>query len=291
MPQTPRNFSSAGAGKIKQLYLEKEDTQIPVRYLPFFYAEVRIDFNDVRTGFRSTVSLTKALQIYTITSDMIWAEDMIQDVDPRKLKTSAPAEANSCTLPDYIDAGFISQMETHFIQYLLRSYKARIYRNFELDIYSGAGESISDFAARCLDLLDASERRDLDALHDVIKRKLEQIKQKYLNTSTSETLELAKMESRSRDIFSSYSERIAELFLQPGRGIITSANELYLPQRNLELEERLMSLELEAQQSIAKLWDSSREKAQSIDEYILHPNLKDIHFVRSCILWIPAKAA
>ncbi len=291
MRQTPKNFSQGGTDRVKQLYLEKEDPQSSAKYSPFFYVEVRIDFNDVRTGFRSTVSLNKALQIYSITSDMIWAEDMIEDVDPLKLRTGAPADASSCRLPDFVDAGFISQMETHFIQYLLRSYKARIYRNFELDVYSSAGESASEFAARCLDLLDGSERRELDALHDVVKRKLEQIKQKYLKDSVSENLELAKLETQGRDIFSSYSERIAELFLQPDRGMITNATDIHLPQLNLELEERLLSLEYEAQQAIAKLSEANKEKAQSIDEYILHPNLKDIHFVRSCILWIPAKAA
>jgi hypothetical protein len=291
MRRTPRNPGPPGTDKIKQLYLEKEDSRTSVEYSPFFYVEAKIDFNDVRTGFRSTVSLSKALQIYLITSDMIWADDMIQDVDPQKLTTIAPDAARHCRLPDFIDAGFISQMETQFIQYLLRTYKARIYRNFELDVYSIAGESQTEFAARCLDLLDGSERRELDALQDVFKRKLEQIKQKYLGSSASDNLELAKLDSQSRDIFSSYSERIAELFLQPERGLITSATGLFLPQKNLELEERLLSLVLEAQQVIAKLWDSNREKARAVDEYILHPNLKDIHFVRSCILWIPSKAA
>jgi hypothetical protein len=38
---------------------------------------------------------------------------------------------------------------------------------------------------------------------------------------------------------------------------------------------------------ISKLSDSFNEKASAVDEYILHPNLKDIHLVRSCILWMP----
>jgi hypothetical protein len=58
-----------------------------------------------------------------------------------------------------------------------------------------------------------------------------------------------------------------------------------------ELEEQLISVELDARRAIAKLEDSYAEKARSIDEYILHPNLKDIHFVRSCILWMPGQAA
>ena len=68
-------------------------------------------------------------------------------------------------------------------------------------------------------------------------------------------------------------------------------NEPLLPGKNPDLQERLASLESEAHQAVAEIWESYKEKARSVDEYILHPNLKDIHFVRCCILWIPARTA
>jgi hypothetical protein len=58
-----------------------------------------------------------------------------------------------------------------------------------------------------------------------------------------------------------------------------------------ELEERLRSLEVEARQAIKNLQESYQEQSQALDEYILHPNPKDIHFVRSCILWMPQRTA
>jgi hypothetical protein len=292
MRQNPNNIGLPATDKINHMYLENADSQTSnVEYCPFFYVEVRIDFNDVRTGFRSTESLNKALEIYAASADLIWSEDMIQDVDPQKITSSAPGDIRLRRLPEFVDAVGISQMETQFIQYLLRSHKTKIFRNFELEVYSGAGESLSDFASRCLDLLEGSKRHELDSLHDVFKRRLAQIRQKYLGASASDNIEMAKIESQSRDLFSQYSERIDELFLQPEPGLNIEGNSRHIPRKNLELEERLLALEMEAQQAIAKLWDSNKAKAQSIDEYILHPNLKDIHFVRSCILWIPAKAA
>ena len=78
---------------------------------------------------------------------------------------------------------------------------------------------------------------------------------------------------------------MAELRMKPKAG---SAR--YSPGMR-ELDERLLSLELEAHQMIARLFDSYDEKACAVDEYILHPNLKDIHFVRSCILWMATGAA
>jgi hypothetical protein len=292
MRQNPQDHRLPSTDRIKHLYFELEDPQnSSPEYSPFYYAEVRIDYNDVRTGFSSTVSLNKAIDIQLITPDLLWAEDMMRDIDPQKTKSSAPEAATIRSLPDFVDANFMSQMETQFINYLLRSCKAKVFRNFELDTYSFSGESLSEFTARCSDLLEESKRQELDALQDVFRRRLEQIKQKYLKASTSDNLETAKAESQNKNLFFRYSDRIAGHFLHSGPRKDATKNEPHLPGNNPDLEERLGSLELEAQRAISGIWDSYRKRAQSNDEYILHPNLKDIHFVRCCILWIPARMA
>lgn len=292
MSQNSENPRTSSEDKIKHLFLETEDAQNSgTEYSPFYYAEVRIDFNDVRTGFRSTVSLNKAIEIYLITPDLLWAEDMIQDIDPHKTKPSAPDGAITKGLPDFVNANFMSQMETQFIHYLLRSYKTKVFRSFELSTYSCAGESLPDFTARCSDLLDEPKRRELDILHDIFGRKLEQIKQRYLKANVSDNLEAAKAESQDKNLFLNYSDRISGLFLNPGISGNAQISQPHLPGNNPDLEERLEALESEARQAIGGIRDSYVRRAQSIDEYILHPNLKDIHFVRCCILWIPARMA
>jgi len=167
----------------------------------------------------------------------------------------------------------------------------RVYRNFALSVYSNSGESRAEFAGRCLELCDVPMRKELDSLHEVFNRRLEQTKEKYLGADEPVGLELARTQSQNKDIFSSYSERIAELFLRGESRLTSTAEASRHSPRMQELEERLLSLELEAQQAIAKLRASYEENARALDEYILHPNLKDIHFVRSCILWMPKKAA
>jgi hypothetical protein len=103
-------------------------------------------------------------------------------------------------------------------------------------------------------------------------------------------LEQAKSESRDRDSFSRCSERISQLFCGAELRADMVAG---LPQYTAgmpEVDEKLLSIELEARHAVADLRDRYDEKARAIDEYILHPNLKDIHFVRSCILWMPKGA-
>jgi len=278
------------AEKVKHLYFAPEGKS-DAELVPHFYVEARIDFNDVRTGYRETVSLSKALEIYSDNADLLWTGDMIREVDPRQVKPVMPDSARLGRLPAFVDANFISRMETQFIQYLLRSYEARAYRNSALRTYSFSGESRQDFIRRCRELLDASMRQELDRLREAFNRRLEQITQKYLRDSDSGRLEEDRAASQDKDIFSRYSERIAGLFLHAGPKHRSAAGPLRRLQEGQDLEERLSALELEVHEEITKIEDSYDDKAQSIDEYIIHPNLKDVHFVRTCILWMPAQAA
>lgn len=277
--------------KVKHLYLATETQDTPgAGYSPYFYAEAKIDFNDIRTGFRETLSLSQAFEIYSNNADLLWADDMVQNVDSQKLVSFTPDSKHLGNLPDFVDAEFVSRMETQFIQYLLRSFSTRIFRNFTLNTYSSSGESRDDFINRCRELCENPKRKELDLLHEVFSRRLEQTRQKYLAVNEPSGLEQSRTESKNRDIFSLYSERIGDLFYRRESGANPSAEPFYPPPGMQDMEERLLSLEIEAQKTIAKLQESYEEKAQTVDEYILHPNLKDIHFVRSCILWMPKKA-
>jgi hypothetical protein len=294
MHSTPaaKGHQSHAAEKLKQLYQSSEsNADRETVLIPFFCVETRIDFNDVRTGFRETVSLSKALEIYSNNAELLWTDDMIRDVDLTKTTSSAPDGVRLGVLPDFVDAGCLNRMEQQFVQYLLRSFEVKIFRNFDLNLYSFSGESRPDFCKRCLEAFDGPKRQELDQLHDVFNRKLEQTRQKYLSGTDPAELEQAKSESRNRDAFSRCSERIAELFYKAELRMKPKDSPATYLQGGRELEERLGSLELEAHQAISRLSDLYDEKARSIDEYILHPNLKDIHFVRSCILWISTGAA
>jgi hypothetical protein len=133
-------------------------------------------------------------------------------------------------------------------------------------------------------------RHELDLLHDVFNRRLEQIKQKYLSAGVPSDLEQAKIDSRNKDLFTRASERIDDFFVRVDLNLNPASDVLHKALGIQELEDQLFSLEREVQQAIKKLLNSYAEKARTIDEYILHPNLKDIHFARSCILWMPVKA-
>ena len=292
MPLTEKGHQAHSAEKVKQLYQIVENPTGPETILnPFFCVEARVDFNDVRTGFRHTVSLSKALEIYSDNADLLWTDDMIRDVDLVRTSASIPDGVRLGGLPDFVDADFLTRMEHQFVQYLLRSFETKIFRNFNLNLYSFSGESRDEFCKRCLELFDGPKRQELDRLHEVFSRKLEQIKYKYLGLTETGELEQAKSESRNKAVFMRCSERISEMFYQAELMVKPTAGPVRYSPGTPDLDERLLSLESEAHQAVAHLVDSYDEKAYAVDEYILHPNLKDIHFVRSCILWLATGVA
>ena len=289
---TTKGHQSSVADRIKQLYQHLEDSRCSAaEWIPLFCVEARIDFNDVRTGFRETVSLSKALEIYSDNAEMLWTDDMIRDVDLVKAIASAPEGIRLSALPDFVNANFLTRMENQFVQYLLRSFGMNIYRNFDLNLYSLSGESRPDFCRRCQDLFAGQKRRELDQQHEVFNRKLEQLKQKYIGVTDSGELEKAKSESRNRNIFSRCSEQMTELFNSAELRLKPLPYPPRISSSMQEFEERLLALEWEARQTITRIADHFEDKANATDEYILHPNLKDIHFVRSCIFWMPQRIA
>jgi hypothetical protein len=276
---------------INNLYVSAEAFESRAsEYFPYFYVEARIDFSDVRTGFRETISLNKALEIYSNQGDLLWVEDMIQDVNPQKISSHPPESFYLKSLPDFLNDAFISRMETQFFQYLLRSFVTRIFRNSVLNVYSNSGESRVDFTLRCMDLFDGMMRQELDQVRDIFNRRLEQFREKYAVFDESEAMEMARRESQIRDVFAYYSERIVGLFLKGDLQPDAVHASIGRYQGVLELEERLIGMEAEAQRAVIELRESYEEKSRALDEYILHPNLKDIHIVRSGILWMPQKA-
>jgi hypothetical protein len=276
---------------VKNLFLIPESAgNGELEYFPRLYIEAKIDFSDVRTGFRETYNLNRVAPLPSGGMEPYWDEDAAGNIDPSRLKASAPENTRCKNLPVHVDRQYISLIETQFIQYLLNSFTVKAYRNFSLRVYSHSGESRNDFVIRCIDLIREPIQYEFDHLHEIFKWKLERLQQKYLERENSEELEKSKQDSRNRELFHRVSERISALFLRTEFSIQRVTYPTGEATGVREFEERLQALHFEAQESVSRILDSYEEKVKSIDEYILHPAMKDIHFVSGGVLWMPAGA-
>ncbi len=257
-------------------------------YAPRLYFEAKIDFADVRSGLRETCSVCSAVDMFPLDEGVLWTEDMVRPVDPAQIHSEPPREAKFHAIPDFLDAQAVALAETQYLHFLLRYFKVRIYRNFTLNVYSGPAESLSDFTVRCRELLRESFRKELDRLQEVFVRSIEQIRGKYLKTSRWEEYDSPSRSLQLKDIVHQSLDRIAQLFLQAelDLGSCSPAPACRCAAR-LELEERLCSLEEDAYRAIGRLVATWQDRVRNIDEYIVRPNLKDIHLARTRILWVP----
>jgi hypothetical protein len=287
-------LSTRPPDKIKHLTLKVPRSAEVEQYVPRLYFEARIDLSDVRSGFRDTYSLNKALEIHPMEGDMMWTPDMAVSVDTSLIERGLPPEGKSRELPGYLDAVQLARLEALFLAYLMRYFEVRVFRNFALNLYSAPGESLEDFRLRCLDVLGEAFRVDLDALHEVLVRKLEQLREKDLRESAGLTstldFDIAKIDSQMKSRIHEVSESITNLFLNTELSLTSNQDAPSYPSPATEFDQRLSFLETETRHEIQRLTGLYQDRLQNIDEYVVHPNLKDIHLVRTCILWMPAEA-
>ena len=282
---------SDSPGKIKQLYMRSASIGPEQDYAPVFYLEARIDFADVRSGYHMTFGTNSVVDILNLEDETPWTRDMVRGVNPEDLQTTKPEGARLRRLPDCVSPELLTRIETQYLTYLLRHTEVTVYRNFALNAYSLPGESEEEFQVRCLDLLNDFFRRDLDEFREVINRRLERIEQKFIAGDREGEFGFDRRRTQARSELRALAERITELFLQTE---LTLDGEVkLLPPADPELsdlEHRLAALETDVCHEIWLLQNSYQEKVRNIDEYLIHPNLRDLHLVRTGILWMPVGA-
>ena len=278
-------------GRIKHLFLRPISSAPVQEYAPHFFVEARIDFADVRSGYHMTCGLNNILDIGPLDEDLLWTPDMVRTVDPAALQTSKPEQAKLRSLPEFVTEELLSRIETQYLAYVLRHAEARVYRNFALNIYSHPGETLEDFQARCLDGFTESFRGELEVLREVANRRLARIEQKFVGRGKEGEFVTDRKQARARSRLHAAAERIAELFLKTGLTAQTlDAPGLHSPDPSQpDMDQSLETLETEARVDIRRLVNSYQERVGNIDEYIIHPGLRDLHLVRTCVLWMPVE--
>jgi hypothetical protein len=294
-PQPSSSQQAAGI-PIRHFYLLGANQALGVKpeYAPQLYFEAKIDISDVRSGIRDTCSVSQSVGIWPMDSDALWTRDMLLPVDSSFVEPGIPETQRLRKLPEFVDESYLSRAESLFLSYLIRYFEIKVYRNSALRIYSNPLESLEDFEKRCIDMLSEAFRRELYDLQHVFVRKLEQVREKYQRASQGFDpgldFEAVKVASHWKSRMHQTSERITDLFLGTELSL-KDASDAPLPRGApaADLDQRLLALEIEAGQEIQRLLHRYQVLVQTIDDYTIHPNLKDIHLVRVCILWMPAE--
>jgi hypothetical protein len=280
-----------GPRKTKHLFCPPVESAAEYDCVPYFYVEARIDFADVRTGHHVTREYNDLMKMGCIDDDLLWTRDMVLPVDPSLLQASKPEGAKLGELPGFVNDEAFARLETQYIQYLLRHAEARVFRNFALNSYSLPGEGREEFQKRCMEILNESFRSELEGLREVANRRLEHLEQKHLKAGRPGEFESDRRMTQARSRFHETAETVAEMFLAAELSLEDVGNiKLHVPDPlHPDLEEALEALKAGVRRDICRLMRSYQERVGKIDEYIVHPGLKDLHLVRTCIVWLPAE--
>jgi hypothetical protein len=278
---------------VKQLYFCPPAGPAESPWAPSYYVEARIDYADVRSGYHMTCGLNHALDIDSCGEDLLWTSDMVRTVDPEAIRTARPADAQLTGLPGYVTEELLRRFEAQYLSFLLRHAEAHVHRNFALNIYSHPGETLSDFRMRCRDALGEAFRGELEAMREVVNRRFEHIEQKYLARYRDGEFESDRRMAKAKSHLHAVAEGIAQMFLRTELTAGTDEGSAlrYPDPSRPDLEQSLEILDTDVRRDIRRLANSYQERVDNIDEYIIHPGLKDLHLVRKCILWMPAGAA
>lgn len=278
---------------IKFVYLCPDSWNPEEPWAPYFYLEARIDYADVRSGYHMTCGMNHILDLQPYDDDLPLMPDMVRTVDPAVIRTVKPEQAKLARLPVYITEDLLDRLETQYLSFLLRHADARVLRNFTLNIYSNPGETRDEFQLRCLDVFRESFRGELDSLREVVNRRFERIEQKYISRTQTGEFESDRRSASARSTLHAVAENIAELFLRTELTLSsTDVSAMSNPDpSHPDVEQSLEILETDVRRDVQRLLNSYQENVRNIDEYIIHPGLKDLHLVRKCILWMPAGAA
>jgi len=293
MHSNPQLHSSQQAARslIKHYYLLDARQPSELEYAPRLYFEAKIDISDVRSGIRDTCSANLSVEIWPMDGDALWTRDMLVPVDSSFVEPGFPETQNLRKLPEFVDESYLSRVESLFLSFLIRYFEIKVYLNSELRVYSNPLESLEDFKKRCVDMLSEAFRGELYDLQQVFVRKLEQVREKYQRASQGldpgQDFEAVKVASHWKSRMHQTSERITDLFLDTELTLKDASDSPRPRAAASDLDQRLLALEIEAWQEIQRLLDRYQSMVQTIDDYTIHPNLKDIHLVRVCILWMP----
>jgi hypothetical protein len=275
--------------RVKRLYLKPAGVPGPAaEYFPHYYFVAKVDVDDVRSGFRESRSVCSALEIYPYDPDWVWTEDMVREVRPEMLQEHPPESVRLHPLPSFVDDGVIARVETQFVLHIVRHVKARFYRNEALKLFSIAGETHADFKSRCMDRLNETLRRELDAEQEIFGRRFELIRERHGRELQAEELHSPAIALRKRQWLRVISEQTYQLFLNSDLfSDPVAAPALSLGEPKSDMEEKLLSIHADACRAAGARIHALREKADAIDEYAVHPGLRDVHVARTCVAWMP----
>ncbi len=244
---------------------------------PSLLFQVKIDFQDVRTGGRIFDEGCFRAE-WLPDAQMDWARDMVvrcDDVDLREIDPPLRLQ-----WPD--------GAEERLLAFLARHYRVRVWRNPELGLYSSPGEEHTEFVQRCREALLAERNAPMRTLREIFHHRYFELEQR-LKTETLAGEEGSDLKqnrlARLESVLSEVKEGFNRWFVEEGNQQIRTDDLTREYRCEPGFQERIDGLINDLAARFNRIVSEFEEKASRIDEYEIPINRGAVDVLFVGILW------
>ena len=245
---------------------------------PCLLFEVKVDLQDVRSGYRSSATGLFSGQWLGDQEDLHWTEDMVSRLDLQDLKVIDPP----------IQLEWPSCGDERIIHYLRRYARPRIWKNHNLRMYSGARESKTDFIERCRESLAEERSLKMKKIREIFMHRyfeLEQrLKLQIVDEKVDEELKMQRL-SRITTHFAQAREQLSRCFVRDDDRLLGEGDLVWRLGSYQDLQDRLNDLRLDLVSAYNELINSCVERATGIETYEVPAPRSAIEIVSRNFLW------
>lgn len=243
----------------------------------FLLFDVRLDFQDVRSGYRGSESgLYYAENLAD--SELDWTPDMVRATEWAILQEiSAPAPLQ-----------WPAEADGRIKRFFLKYYRTTILRNRELNLYSQPSESKKEFIQRTAEHLLEERRSTLAQIRDLFLRRFLEAEQKSLATLEAGEWgpeQSPQVAARIRDAFSEIRDQFSQCFLRDDWQQLQPEDLDWGQELDVESQERLEQLRQEFINLYNKASATLFQRADNVDSYDVTLSHSDIDVVSRAFFW------
>lgn len=282
--QAAFTFSRRGRGTfagepLEQLYLKSNDDR---PYRPFVLAEASVTYDDPRVGVHETVVRSVVAPIDRDSLRVDWNSAV--PIEPDKLSLAAVPDGSK-KVPGKSDADLAtaaSESEESFRVHLQERERLQLWHNPSLGIYSEIGERREAFIKRCIDEANKVVGDHADRMEGTFRRRFDQMReqserqQREVEANTDEE----SPERRAHEVGFSWSQALYKI--TSGKPAGTEE-----PQSVMEADYlgKIAQLQKQWERELQVMKDEQEEKARSVEEITLVPQLRNIETLKYVVLW------
>ncbi|MBN2431843.1 MAG: hypothetical protein JXQ27_10220 [Acidobacteria bacterium] len=268
------------------------DEETTVTVLPYVMGHFHYDKYDVRSGTKHSDELCLAVPIEAQGFEITCTPEDIIPVQPDWLHPLPQKTLKLDLWNGSLQLELFHFLEESLLDFVCRHYRIRIFRNFELGLFSRYNEPRDMFEDRCLDRSEELFHRHLPEIKARYDRQLEQFKNKYLSGYHHVSGGEYPARDDARDQLYTYflyiREQITHLFSRMSYlSDSFAAKTAAAPPRGHELLEDLERLRSKARDDIRNLAAEFRPVVKSVEEYTISLAQGELILDQITLLWKP----